>query len=49
MVLTKMKQIAEAYIGKEVHNAVVTVPAYFNDARRQATKDDGTIAGLQVE
>eukprot|EP01125_Pyxidicula_operculata_P021288 TRINITY_DN8139_c0_g1_i1.p1 TRINITY_DN8139_c0_g1~~TRINITY_DN8139_c0_g1_i1.p1 ORF type:complete len:642 (+),score=181.39 TRINITY_DN8139_c0_g1_i1:383-2308(+) len=48
MVLTKMKQIAEAYIGNEVKNAVVTVPAYFNDAQRQATKDAGTIAGLNV-
>ena len=43
-----MKEIAEAYIGKEVKNAVVTVPAYFNDAQRQATKDAGTIAGLNV-
>jgi heat shock protein 5 len=49
MVLTKMKQIAEAYIGKDVFDAVVTVPAYFNDAQRQATKDAGTIAGLQVQ
>jgi heat shock protein 5 len=48
MVLTKMKQIAEAYIGREVNHAVVTVPAYFNDAQRQATKDSGVIAGLQV-
>jgi len=48
MVLVKMKEIAEAYIGKEVKNAVVTVPAYFNDAQRQATKDAGTIAGLNV-
>ncbi|CAB3400369.1 unnamed protein product [Caenorhabditis bovis] len=48
MVLTKMKEIAEAYLGKEVKNAVVTVPAYFNDAQRQATKDAGTIAGLNV-
>lgn len=48
MVLTKMKQIAEGYIGKDVHDAVVTVPAYFNDAQRQATKDAGTIAGLTV-
>ena len=43
-----MKETAEAYIGKEVKNAVVTVPAYFNDAQRQATKDAGTIAGLNV-
>ncbi|KAI6191285.1 Heat shock protein 70-C [Aphelenchoides bicaudatus] len=48
MVLVKMKEIAEAYLGKEVKNAVVTVPAYFNDAQRQATKDAGTIAGLNV-
>lgn len=48
MILTKMKQIAESYIGKEVKDAVVTVPAYFNDAQRQATKDAGTIAGLNV-
>ena len=43
-----MKETAEAYIGKEVKNAVVTVPAYFNDAQRQATKDAGLIAGLNV-
>jgi L1 cell adhesion molecule like protein len=48
MVLTKMKQTAEAYLGQEVKQAVITVPAYFNDAQRQATKDAGTIAGLQV-
>lgn len=48
MVLTKMKEVAEAYLGKEVTHAVVTVPAYFNDAQRQATKDAGTIAGLTV-
>eukprot|EP01125_Pyxidicula_operculata_P008453 TRINITY_DN2834_c0_g2_i1.p1 TRINITY_DN2834_c0_g2~~TRINITY_DN2834_c0_g2_i1.p1 ORF type:complete len:500 (-),score=126.45 TRINITY_DN2834_c0_g2_i1:600-2099(-) len=48
MVLTKMKQIAEAFLGHEVKNAVVTVPAYFNDSQRQATKDAGTIAGLNV-
>lgn len=48
MVLTKMKEIAETYLGKDVKNAVVTVPAYFNDAQRQATKDAGTIAGLNV-
>ena len=46
MVLGKMKQIAESYLGEEVKNAVITVPAYFNDAQRQATKDAGTIAGL---
>ncbi|KAG7393838.1 Luminal-binding protein 5 [Phytophthora pseudosyringae] len=49
MVLTKMKQISEGYIGREVFDAVVTVPAYFNDAQRQATKDAGTIAGLTVQ
>lgn len=48
MILTKMKETAEAYLGKPVKNAVVTVPAYFNDAQRQATKDAGTIAGLNV-
>jgi len=48
MILIKMKETAEAYLGKEVKNAVVTVPAYFNDAQRQATKDAGTIAGLNV-
>jgi heat shock protein 5 len=48
MVLTKMKLIAENYLGKEVKNAVVTVPAYFNDAQRQATKDAGTISGMNV-
>eukprot|EP01099_Mayorella_cantabrigiensis_P001635 TRINITY_DN1732_c0_g1_i1.p1 TRINITY_DN1732_c0_g1~~TRINITY_DN1732_c0_g1_i1.p1 ORF type:complete len:601 (-),score=218.48 TRINITY_DN1732_c0_g1_i1:502-2259(-) len=48
MVLTKMKQTAEDYLGKKVTHAVVTVPAYFNDAQRQATKDAGTIAGLTV-
>jgi len=48
MVLTKMKEISEAYLGKPVVNAVVTVPAYFNDSQRQATKDAGTIAGLNV-
>lgn len=48
MVLQKMKETAEGYIGKSVTHAVVTVPAYFNDAQRQATKDAGTIAGLNV-
>lgn len=48
MVLTKMKETAEAYLGKTVSNAVITVPAYFNDSQRQATKDSGTIAGLNV-
>ena len=49
MVLTKMKEIAEAYLGQTIHDAVVTVPAYFNDSQRQATKDAGTIAGLNVK
>merc|ERR1740138_1858134 len=48
MVLVKMKEISEAYLGKKVTHAVVTVPAYFNDAQRQATKDAGLIAGLNV-
>jgi len=48
MVLVKMKETAEAYLGKKVTHAVVTVPAYFNDAQRQATKDAGAIAGLIV-
>jgi len=48
MVLTKMKETSEAYLGKSVKDAVVTVPAYFNDAQRQATKDAGIIAGLNV-
>ncbi|KAG9481254.1 hypothetical protein GDO78_010469 [Eleutherodactylus coqui] len=48
MVLTKMREIAEAYLGKKVPNAVITVPAYFNDSQRQATKDAGTIAGINV-
>ena len=48
MVLTKMKTIAEGYLGEKVTNAVITVPAYFNDAQRQATKDAGVIAGLNV-
>lgn len=48
MVLQKMKAIAEAYLGTTVTDAVVTVPAYFNDAQRQATKDAGKIAGLNV-
>ncbi|CAK9824611.1 Heat shock 70 kDa protein cognate 4 [Anthophora retusa] len=48
MVLTKMKETAEAYLGKTVTNAVITVPAYFNDSQRQATKDAGVIAGLNV-
>ncbi|KIX03950.1 chaperone DnaK [Rhinocladiella mackenziei CBS 650.93] len=48
MVLGKMKEVAEAYLGEKVTHAVVTVPAYFNDNQRQATKDAGTIAGLTV-
>ena len=48
MVLAKMKEVAETYLGKEVENAVITVPAYFNDSQRQATKDAGSIAGLNV-
>jgi molecular chaperone DnaK len=47
-VLTKMKETAEAYLGEKVSQAVITVPAYFNDAQRQATKDAGRIAGLEV-
>jgi L1 cell adhesion molecule like protein len=48
MVLIKMKEIASSYLGEEVKNAVITVPAYFNDSQRQATKDAGQIAGLNV-
>merc|ERR1711966_137551 len=48
MILGKMKSVAETFLGKDIKNAVVTVPAYFNDAQRQATKDAGTIAGLNV-
>ena len=48
MVLTKMKETAEVYLGHQVKNAVITVPAYFNDSQRQATKDAGIIAGLNV-
>jgi heat shock protein 5 len=48
MILVKMKETAEAFLGKTVKHAVVTVPAYFNDAQRQATKDAGTISGLNV-
>jgi molecular chaperone DnaK len=48
MILTKMKETAEAYLGETVTQAVITVPAYFNDAQRQATKDAGKIAGLEV-
>merc|ERR1712137_329479 len=49
MVLIKMKEIAETYLGKPVKNAVITVPAYFNDSQRQSTKDAGTITGLNVQ
>jgi molecular chaperone DnaK len=49
MILTKMKQTAEEYLGEKITEAVVTVPAYFNDAQRQATKDAGRIAGLEVK
>ena len=48
MVLNKMKETAESYLGGTVNNAVVTVPAYFNDSQRQATKDAGTISVLNV-
>ena len=48
MVLSKMKEIAEAYTSNDVKQAVITVPAYFNDAQRQATKDAGAIAGIEV-
>merc|ERR1712048_1519746 len=48
MILVKMKETAENYLGKEVKHAVITVPAYFNDAQRQSTKDAGTISGMQV-
>ncbi|XP_021716029.1 heat shock cognate 70 kDa protein 2-like [Chenopodium quinoa] len=48
MILMKMKETAEVYLGTEVKNAVITVPAYFNDLQRQATKDAGTIAGINV-
>ena len=48
MVLTKMKELVESYVGQEVKNAVITVPAHFNDSQRQSTKDAGVIAGLNV-
>lgn len=48
MVLTKMKETAETYLGQTIKNAVITVPAYFNDSQRQATKDAGVIAGLNI-
>ena len=47
-ILYKLKADAEAYLGEKVHKAVITVPAYFTDSQRQATKDAGTIAGLEV-
>ncbi|OWK26209.1 hypothetical protein AJ87_02095 [Rhizobium yanglingense] len=47
MILQKMKETAESYLGEKVEKAVITVPAYFNDAQRQATKDAGKIAGLR--
>ena len=46
--LLKMKETAEAYLGTKLNDAVVTVPAYFNDSQRQATKDAGTISGMNV-
>jgi heat shock protein 5 len=49
MILQKMRSTAESFLDKEIKNAVVTVPAYFNDAQRQATKDAGTISGLKVD
>jgi molecular chaperone DnaK len=49
MILTKLKEAAEAYLGQKVTDAVITVPAYFNDAQRQATKDAGKVAGLEVK
>merc|ERR1711887_428891 len=48
MILTKMKETAEAYLGTKVSDAVITVPAYFNDSQRQATKDAGSISGLNI-
>ena len=48
MILSRMKQTAEDYLGKQVKDAVITVPAYFNDAQRNATKDAGVISGLNV-
>ena len=49
MTLQKMKRTAEEYLGQEVTGAVITVPAYFNDSQRQATKEAGEIAGLEVK
>ena len=48
MVLFKMKAAAESYLGESINNAVITVPAYFNDSQRQATKDAGTISGMNI-
>ncbi|PPD80939.1 hypothetical protein GOBAR_DD22126 [Gossypium barbadense] len=48
MVLVKMKKVAEAYMGQTMKNVVITVPAYFNDSQRQATKDTGSISRLNV-
>ena len=48
MILLKMKETAEAYLGYEIKDAVVTVPAYFNDSQRSSTKDAGVIAGLNI-
>ena len=48
MILQKLKQDAEEYLGSKISDAVITVPAYFNDSQRQATKDAGKIAGLNV-
>ena len=48
MILNKMKETAEAYVGTTVKNAVISVPAHFNDSQRQATKNAGTISGLNV-
>ena len=49
MILQKMKKTAEDYLGEEVKEAIITVPAYFNDSQRQATKEAGQIAGLEVK
>ena len=49
MVLQNLRDTAEAYLGQKIESAVITVPAYFNDSQRQATKDAGVIAGLKVE
>ena len=49
MILSRMKLTAETFLGKEIHDAVVTVPAYFDDAQRRTTKDAGTISGIKVQ